>query len=161
MNLYSPTRDSHAIVSNQETKLNTSESSVQHMEPLWLLATILKEYNGKKCACYRTVDLRESKCYWFQPILFSLQSALLLASGVLTRSIVISRVNTSSGGINQQHLLCQFMATENIDHSDMCYVQKYSIWGQYGKLQYGWGLQSICLTNQLHYAISVYFSSHK
>lgn len=43
VNLYSPTRDSHAIVSNQETQLNTSEISVQHREPLWLLVTVLKE----------------------------------------------------------------------------------------------------------------------
>lgn len=43
VNLYSPTRDSHAIVSNQETQLNTSESSVQCMEPFWLPAMVLKE----------------------------------------------------------------------------------------------------------------------
>lgn len=106
-------------------------------------------------------DLRESECYyWSQPILFSLPSVLLLASGVLTRSIVISRVNTSLGGINQQHLLCQFMATANIDHSDMCCVQRNRIQGQHGKLQHGWGLQSICFTNQLHNAINGYFCSH-
>jgi len=53
------------------------------------------------------------------------------------KSIITSSVNTSLGGINQQHLLCQFMPSVNIDHSGICYVQRNSIRSQYRKLQYG------------------------
>lgn len=53
------------------------------------------------------------------------------------KSIITSRVNMSFGGINQQHLLCQFMPSVNIDRSGICYMQRNSIWGQYRKLQYG------------------------
>lgn len=43
VNLDSPSRDSHAIVSNEETQLNASENLVLRMELLWLPAMVLRE----------------------------------------------------------------------------------------------------------------------